>query len=90
VAHDQQHLAKLFGGKTPMAERFEAATWSDRVTGAPALDGALACFDCRVSEIVESGTHDVLFCAVLSVDKAGPGDGLIYFDRRFHTVPAQP
>lgn len=89
LAHDQEHLAGLFGGRTPMAERFAAAAWSERVTGAPVLDGALARFDCRVAEIVESSTHDVLFCTVLAADADPDGHGLIYFGRRFHVVRSQ-
>ena len=86
LAHDQEALAGLFGGKTPMADRFAAATWVDRVTGAPVLQGALAHFDCRVGEIVESSTHDVLFCSVLSAEADAQAHGLIYFGRKFHTV----
>ncbi len=86
LAHDQERIATLFGGRTPMADRFAAATWTTRDTGAPVLGDALATFDCRVTEIVESGTHDVLFCAVLSVSAAPGRNGLIYFARRFHTV----
>ena len=89
LAHDQEAIATLFGGKTPMDERFAAAAWSRRLTGAPALEGAVARFDCRVSEIVESGTHDVLFCTVLAAEVEAGLHGLIYFDRQFHTVTAR-
>jgi flavin reductase len=83
----QARIATLFGGKTPMAERFAAATWSSLATGAPVLEGALVSFDCRIAEIVESGTHDVLFCTVLAVRLRPAGDGLVYFNRRFHVLP---
>lgn len=89
LGHDQGGLATLFGGKTPMADRFAAADWITRDTGAPVLRDALASFDCRVTEIVESGTHDVLFCAVLSVAADPVRDGLIYFARRFHVVTTE-
>lgn len=89
LAHDQEGLATLFGGRTPMADRFAAADWTTRDTDAPVLRNALASFDCRVTEIVESGTHDVLFCAVLSVEADHGRDGLIYFARRFHAVTTE-
>ncbi|WP_307437381.1 flavin reductase [Labrys monachus] len=86
LAHGQEDLALLFGGRTPMEERFAAASWSSLETGAPALAGALATFDCRITEIVESGTHDVMFCEVLAVGLGESLPGLIYFARRFHGV----
>jgi flavin reductase len=87
LAHGQQIIATLFGGKTPMPERFAAGAWSQMVTGAPVLDGAAAAFDCRVNEIAESGTHDVMFCEIVAVcvDESMPG--LAYFGRRFHELP---
>ena len=45
----QEPLSNLFGGKTPMAERFTAARWQTGDTGCPRLEDALASFDCRIS-----------------------------------------
>lgn len=45
----QEPLSNLFGGKTPMAERFAAARWQTGDTGCPRLEDALASFDCRIS-----------------------------------------
>nr|WP_246669274.1 MULTISPECIES: flavin reductase [unclassified Bradyrhizobium] len=88
LTYRQEDIAVLFGGKTPMAERFAAGVWSQRITGAPVLNGALASFDCEISETVEVGTHDVLFCTVLSAEVDISSEGLIYFDRRFHRLSA--
>ena len=87
LTNAQTRIATLFGGQTPMAERFAAATWSSLATGSPVLEDALVSFDCRIAEIVESGTHDVMFCAILAVRLRPAGDGLVYFNRRFHAVP---
>ena len=89
LAFGQEEIATLFGGKTPMADRFASASWTTLTTDAPVLDGALASFDCQVADIVESGTHDVLFCSVLAVRSGTAGNGLIYFGRRFHAVANQ-
>jgi len=84
LGRGHEDLAVLFGGKTPMEERFAAASWSRLATGAPVLVDAVAIFDCRVRDIVESGTHDVMFCEVAAV-RAGSGrTSLVYFERRFH------
>jgi flavin reductase len=80
----QQHISKLFGGKTPMSERFAAAAWQTLHTGAPALVEALASFDCHVTSRVSSGTHDVLICQVQALRLGPAGQGLIYFERGYH------
>jgi flavin reductase len=90
LAHGQDGLSNLFGGKTPMAERFAAAQWSTWVTGAPVLAGAAASFDCRVSQVVSVGTHDILLCEVLALERQGDAAGLVYFDRNYHGVAVAP
>lgn len=87
LAHDQSGVAAAFGGRTPMAVRFEAGTWTTLVTGAPALLGALTAFDCRIVARHPVGTHDVLYCEVVALAEPGDGHGLVYADRGYHTVP---
>lgn len=86
LSPDQQELSRIFGGKTPTQERFAAAEWTTGVSGAPALDGATACFDCRIAETSSFGSHDILFCQVLSVSLHEMARGLVYFDRRYHAL----
>ena len=66
LAHEHQELAPVFAsvGNVPMAERFALAKWQRLATGAPVLESAAAAFDCKIDQIVEVGTHSVLFCAV--------------------------
>jgi flavin reductase len=88
LAAGQQALSALFGGKTPMDERFAASRWSALVTGAPALEGAAVSFDCRVVRSTAVGTHDVLFCEAVAIRSGGKAHGLVYFDRRYHDLLA--
>jgi flavin reductase len=83
-AHDL--LSNLFGGKTPVEERFAAANWHRGASGAPVLDDAVASFDCAVTESLDVGTHRVLFCSVLSVSNGVDAEALIYFKRGYHRV----
>jgi len=69
-----------------MAARFEGATWHTLLTGAPALDGALVAFDCRITQIIEVGTHDVFICAVEAAEVGEMHDGLIYYARGYHRI----
>ena len=83
---DQQALSALFGGKTPMDERFAAAPWHTGITGAPRLEGASVSFECRITQRTSAGTHDVLFCEVLAVTLGATAHALMYFDRRYHLL----
>jgi flavin reductase len=84
-----RELSSVFAGATKCTpeERFAAGNWTELVTGAPVLQGAVASFDCRVSEIVEKGTHLVIFAEVEAIRQCeGHGAGLIYFGRDYHPV----
>ncbi|MDQ0456763.1 flavin reductase [Rhizobium paknamense] len=79
-------LSGLFGGKTPMEERFAAARWLKGETGAPVLADAAVSFDCIIDTRVPSGTHDVLFCRVVMVREGQTDDVLAYHQRRYHRL----
>ena len=91
LAAGQQELSAIFAGFTGIdgAARFENGHWDRLVTGAPALRGALVAFDAEIADIVERGTHLVLFAEVKAIR---PGDGedaaLLYFARDYRTLAA--
>lgn len=80
----QSELSNAFGGKKPMAERFGLGQWSQAITGAPVLEGALVSFDCRINKRVNVGTHDIFFCEVSAVRMDESAGGLVYFNRGYH------
>ena len=89
LAAGQKDVAAVFAGvtKCPPGERFEAGVWSHIVTGAPALQGAVTAFDCRVVDVLEKGTHSVIFAEILAIRQGSRQDaGLIYFGRDYHPV----
>lgn len=86
LADSHESLSNLFGGKTPMSERFAAADWSILTTGSPILSDALISFDCKISQITTVGTHDILFCDVVAIVRNDESHGLAYFDRRYHSL----
>ncbi|MFT4184913.1 MAG: pyrimidine utilization flavin reductase protein F [Rhizobium sp.] len=86
LSEGHQELSRLFGGKTPVAERFAAAAWSELSTGSPALEDALVSFDCRIVHRADGGTHDILMCEVDAIRQRDGGQGLVYFDRAYHTA----
>ena len=89
LSASQEALSTLFGGKTPMEERFQAAQWRTAATGSPVLEGALVSFDCRISDITRVGTHDVLFCEVLALRFSNEMHGLAWFDRGYLPLQRQ-
>jgi flavin reductase len=81
-----QDMSNLFGGKTSMDERFASGAWTPGLTGSPVLEDANVSFDCRLTQITEVGTHDILICEVLGITLGDHARSLIYFDRRYHEL----
>ncbi|MFY8099326.1 MAG: flavin reductase [Allorhizobium sp.] len=88
LAPGHEAVSSLFGGKTPMEDRFAAARWTSGRTGAPLLDDALVSFDCEVTETVEVGTHFILMCRVVDVRAGDREEALVYFRRAYQSVSA--
>ena len=85
-----KRLSRLFGGRIPVDERFAEAVWSGLETGAPVLADCAVAFDCRIIDTANVGTHDVLFCRVVALQRSYCADNLIYFNRDYHVVRAGP
>lgn len=88
LAGAHEDLSPVFAGMTDhtMAARFEGAGWHALATGAPVLDGGLVAFDCRITQIVEVGTHDIFICSVEAVEVGSVHEGLIYYARGYHRI----
>ena len=86
LAPEHRDLSQLFGGKTPIEERFAAARWKIGETGAPLLEDALVSFDCRIAQTFEVGSHTLLICEIAGVAGLARGDGLVYFNRAYHSL----
>ncbi|MDN7351613.1 flavin reductase [Acetobacter senegalensis] len=83
----QQALSSHFSGPTTMEDRFAVGHWTTLATGAPVLEEAVATFDCRISQIVEVGTHSVMFGIVEALRINQHVGGLVYFNRAYHSLP---
>jgi flavin reductase len=85
---NQQPLAEAFAGRTglSMPERFALGSWVTLATGAPVLESARASFDCRLTEVLEQGSHSVLFGLVEAVRVGSHEQALVYLDRSYHRV----
>jgi flavin reductase (DIM6/NTAB) family NADH-FMN oxidoreductase RutF len=85
LARDQEAIARRFAGMdgAEREDRFSLGTWTTLSTGSPALDGALANFDCIVVREIEAATHTLFIGRVLGVRANESGDPLIYSHGRF-------
>ena len=89
LCHGQAGVAEAFAGQAAAwrDDRFRSAAWSALATGAPALEGALATFDCRVSTTFEFGSHTIVIGEVVDVTLGGD-EPLVYSDRAFRRLEA--
>nr|WP_250157196.1 flavin reductase [Tianweitania aestuarii] len=88
LSSDQIDVSHAFSGLTGLSadERFASAQWDTIETGAPALIGALATFDCRVIEAKDVATHRILFGKVTGLRVGESHEPLIYHGRSYRAL----
>lgn len=86
LALEHRELSNLFGGKTPMPERFAQGNWTTLTTGSPVLEDAILSFDCEVKAINTVGTHDIFICEVVDIRHKPESQSLVYFNRDYHQL----
>ena len=78
-----RQVAQLLGFEATEATRIATSL----ATGAPVLQGAVVSFDCRIADIIDKGTHSVIFAEVAGIRGGSHHEhGLIYFGRDYHPV----
>lgn len=87
LSASQRDISGSFAGPMDMYERFTYGHWTTLGTGAPVLEEAVASFDCHVDQIVEVGTHSVMFGVVEAIRIGAGQGGLVYFNRAYHALP---
>lgn len=89
LAGEQEEVAKAFASMIEGVHgeaRFGYGQWSELTTGAPALDGSLANFDCRVIKVFDESTHHAFLCEVLATRERSDGQALIYLNGAFRRL----
>lgn len=86
LTSQHQPISNLFGGKAPMAERFESGEWLTSKTGSPMLKDAAVSFDCIITDVKSVATHDVLFCQVVDITQDEDADALLYYQRGYNSA----
>ena len=88
---DQQPIAECFALPTTAAklQRFCDAAWHEAETGSPILDGAIAYFDCRLSESHQAGTHTIFIGEIVAAGYEESGEPLLWFGSRYRRIVAE-
>ncbi len=88
LAPSHEALSNIFAGRSDqrLDEKFTTGEWTKLATGAPALKGAVAAFDCRLVEAKEVTTHYIVIGAVEAVDFGPEGESLTYVHRKYRTL----
>jgi flavin reductase (DIM6/NTAB) family NADH-FMN oxidoreductase RutF len=83
LAEHHLDLAQRFSSPEARQTRFQHNKWMMLHSESPVLEDALSSLDCSLEEIVEVGSHNVIFGRVLSTRSAQAGWPLLYFNRNY-------
>jgi flavin reductase len=85
---DQQALAECFAQPTTALKltRFCDAAWHEAETGSPILDGALAYFDCRLTERHAVGDHTMFLGEIVAAGYRDDAAPLLWYGSRYHPL----
>jgi Conserved protein/domain typically associated with flavoprotein oxygenases, DIM6/NTAB family len=87
LSGEHQALSGVFANASLRSdERFQYDSWQVLASGAPVLSSSVASFDCLIDACHEVGSHTVFYCQVQAIRISEQPSGLVYFNRRYHTV----
>ncbi|MDQ2674129.1 MAG: flavin reductase family protein [Chloroflexota bacterium] len=88
LADDQRDLADCFARPTT-AEKltgFCGAAWHEAETGSPVLDGALAYFDCRLTQRYDGGDHTIFLGEIVAAGFREDAEPLLWYASGYHRL----
>ncbi len=83
LAADQQHLSQRFA--TPGPKVFTDLDYKIGESGAPILAGTLGHVDCKVTEILPGGDHDIFVGEILD-GESRDGEPLLYYCGKYRAL----
>jgi flavin reductase (DIM6/NTAB) family NADH-FMN oxidoreductase RutF len=88
LADDQQGLAECFAQPTTAQKltRFCDAPWHEAETGSPILEGALAYFDCRLTEHHDGGDHGIFLGEIVAAGYREDAEPLLWYASAYRRV----
>ncbi len=85
LAADQEDISRRFA--IPGPKDFTDLAMITAVTGAPIFAEALAWLDCRVTNVVAGGDHDI-FIAQIEAGETRQGEPLLYYRGQYRALSA--
>lgn len=90
LSASHRELSGVFAnGSLRSEERFAYDIWQTNFTGSPVLTSAITSFDCEIGECHEVGSHSIFYCPVKEIIFGKGEEGLVYFNRNYHTLGMQ-
>ena len=88
LADDQQALVECFAQPTTAnkLKRFCDASWHEAETGSPILEGALAYFDCRLTERQPGGDHTIFLGEIVAAGYREDAAPLLWYGSRYRRL----
>ena len=88
LAEDQQSLAECFAQPTTASKltRFCDAEWHEAETGSPILEGAIAYFDCRLTDRYPGGDHTIFVGEIVAAGYREDAAPLLWFGSRYRRL----
>lgn len=87
LSDGHEEIAARFSSSVDRDKRFEVGDWRTLVTGAPALAGSLASFDCEVRQAIPYQSHTIFVAEILEIElwsqEIAP---LLYVDGRYRLL----
>lgn len=83
LRRDQDTLSQRFA--TPGPKNLDSIELREAVTGAPVLRDALAWVDCRLTERLPGGDHEIFIGHIVAGD-TGSGDPLIFYSGSYREI----
>ena len=78
LASHQADISNLFASPIDEDLRLDSVSWSEGATGAPLIDGAVACLECEVHNAHREGSHTIYIGRVEAVH-TNDADPLLYY-----------
>lgn len=87
LADDHGDVARQFSSPLHRDERFGIGDWVALATGAPALRGCLAAFDCEAVELIPYNSHTIFLGKIRKIELwRGKIDPLLYVDGMYRKL----
>lgn len=88
LADDQQELAECFALRTTATKLkgFCGAEWHEAETGSPILEGALAYFDCRLTERHDGGDHTIFLGEIVAAGYREDAAPLLWYGSQYRRL----